>query len=107
MKGDKMFEAYAKYVGDNEKEIVDDFCSKIKKDLVGDLTLDEYSRFRFWTNHTEDELRHFHRRFKDETKDNMPYNIFCELMWHSLDDIAPDGLKDVIDSIKGMQIGQA
>ena len=45
---EKMSKRYEIYMNDNEERIVDDFCKEIKKERVSDLTLDEYSRFRFW-----------------------------------------------------------
>ena len=107
MKGDRMFELYSEFVGKNEKEIIDDFCSKIKKEMIGDLTLDEYSRFRFWKNHSGDHLKGFYETFKVETKSDMPYNIFCELMWNTLDDALPEDLQEIVNSIKGIQVGEA
>ena len=111
MKGDKMFESYALYIGDNEEEIINEFCDKIRKELIGDLTLDEYSRFRFWKNHTVDELKHFYKKFKKETKSDMNYNRFCELMWNTLDNVddIPDEIKDMIEALKGLgnEVGRA
>ena len=107
MKGDKMFELYAKFIGKNEKKIIDDFCKKIKRELIGDLTLDEYSRFRFWKNHSNKYLRTFYKVFKEDTKGEMPYDIFCELMWNTLDDALPEDLQEILDSVKSIQMGEA
>ena len=54
MKGDKVTEIYANFVDDNQDSIINDFCNKIKEHLIGDLTLDEYSRFMFWKNYSEE-----------------------------------------------------
>ena len=107
MKGDKMFELYSKFVGDNEEEIIDDFCNKVKRDLIGDLTLDEYSRFRFWKDYSNKALREMFRRYRIDTKDDMSYNTFCDLMWKTLDENIPEEMKDIMHSIKGKQIGEA
>ena len=107
MKGDKMFELYSKFIGENEEVIIDDFCDKIKKELIGDLTLDEYSRFRFWKDHSSKHLKTFYKTFKGETKSDMPYNIFCELMWNTLDEALPEELQEIVNSIKSIQMGEA
>ena len=107
MKGDRMFELYSEFVGKNEKEIIDDFCSKVKRETIGDLTLDEYSRFRFWEDHLSDELKSFYKVFKDETKSDVSYNTFCELMWNTLDSSLPENLQEMMDSIKTLTIGEA
>jgi hypothetical protein len=91
----------------DDPEIIDDFCSKVKRETIGDLTLDEYSRFRFWEDHLSDELKSFYKVFKDETKSDVSYNTFCELMWQTLDENIPEEMKDIIHSIKGKQIGEA
>ena len=106
MKEDNMFELYSEFVGKNEKNILDDFCKKVKRELIGDLTLDEYSRFRFWEDHTSKNLKAFYKIFKEETKGDMPYKIFCELMWNTLDDMLPENLQEMLNSIKGIQIGE-
>ena len=108
MKGDEMFELYAEFIGANEKEIIDDFCSKVKRETIGDLTLDEYSRFAFWKEHVGSELNHFYSKFKEDTKTTIPYNLFCELMWNTLDgkDI-PEELQEIMSSIKSLQVGEA
>lgn len=80
-----MLNAYSLYVEKNEEEIINDFCDKIRNDLIGDLTLDEYSKFRFWKDLTSDELRFFYKKFRKETKTDMNYNSFCEYMWFVLD----------------------
>ena len=102
-----MFELYSKFIGENEEEIIDDFCIKIKEQMIGNLTLDEYSRFRFWKNHSGDYLKDFYKTFKAETKSDIPYNIFCELMWNSLDEAIPEELKEIVSSIKSIQVGEA
>ena len=113
MKGDKMFKEFSKFVGDNETDIIDDFCEKIKNDKVGDMTLDEYSRFRFWQVHISKELSFFHSKFVEETKDDMSYNAFCEMLWCTLDDAVPEWWDDLMGSIyackdiKDIQIGEA
>ena len=110
MKGDKMFELYSEYVGENVNKIVDDFCKKIKKEQIGNLTLDEYSRFRFWKEHLRDELKGFYERYKDDTKDEkMSFSLFCEFLWHTLDsaDDLPDNIKGLMASMKSSLVGQA
>ena len=102
-----MFELYSKFIGENEEVIIDDFCDKIKKELIGDLTLDEYSRFRFWKDHSDKHLKTFYRTFKKETKSDISYNIFCELMWNTLDEALPENLQEIADSIKSIQMGEA
>ena len=106
-----MFELYAEFVSENEQKIIDDFCSKVRNEMVGDLTLDEYSRFRFWKNHSAKHLNTFYKKFKEEAKSDIPYDIFCELMWNTLDEALPEGLKEVVDSIKhlnkSIQMGEA
>ena len=108
MKGVNMFELYSKFVGKNKEKIIDDFCNKIKKELIGDLTLDEYSRFAFWKEHVGSELNHFYSKFKEDTKSDLPYNVFCELMWNTLDgkDL-PEELQEIMSSIKSLQVGEA
>ena len=110
MKGDKMFELYAKFIGENESAIVDDFCNKIKEEMDGALTLDEYSRFRFWKNHVNKELIEFYSRFRGETKTDMPFDSFCELMWKTMGDIMPEDsgeLMEMMNSVKTIGMGEA
>ena len=111
MKGDKMFEDFSEFMGENENKIVDDFCDKIKKDKIGNLTLDEYLRFRFWKSHTSKEITFFHSKFVEDTKTNMSFDSFCELLWNTLDDVKLEWLEgswmDSITDIKDMQIGEA
>ena len=104
-----MFDLYAEFINKNEKKIIDDFCKKIKKELVGNLTLDEYSRFRFWKKQTTKELSFFHKQFLNDMKNNMSFDIFCELMWKTLEsgDHLPEELKEIINSAKGFQIGES
>ena len=102
-----MFELYAEFIGKNEKKIIDDFCVKIKKELIGDLTLDEYSRFRFWKDYTSESLKKFHKKYKKDTKKDVSYDIFCELMWESLDNMLPEEIKKMLNVIKGVQIAEA
>ena len=71
MKGDSKlknindtFELYSEFVGKNEKQIIDDFCDKVKNELLGNLTLDEYSRFRFWKHQVSKSLNTFYSQFK-------------------------------------------
>jgi len=107
MKGDKMFELYAKFIGKNEKKIIDDFCDKVRNEMVGDLTLDEYSRFRFWKNHSASHLRTFYKKFKKEACSDITFHTFCELMWSTLDEAMPDDLQEIMDSVKSIQMGEA
>ena len=118
MKGDKnnkMFKLWSNFMEKNEKKIINDFCSKIKNEIIGDLTLDEYSQFRFWRYHSSEQLKPFYKTFKKETKSNIPYTIFCELLWNSLDGIILEGLEDmdnaefkkIISSMSSTQTGEA
>ena len=109
MKGDKMFESYSKYVGENEKKIIDDFCNKVKNEMIGDLTLDEYSRFRFWKYTTDKELNFFHDKFTKDMDCDMNFDSFCDLLWNALENV-PDWMSHVMDNIKDIkdiQIGEA
>ena len=108
MKGDKMFELYAEFIGKNEQEIIDSFCLKVREELIGDLTLDEYSRFRFWKHHVKKQLDYFYGQFKEDTKAfDLNYDAFCELLWHNIGDSAPEEIKEMLDSIKNIKIGEA
>ena len=108
MKGDKMFELYAEFIGKNEEEIIDDFCLKLKEELIGDLTIDEYSRFRFWKHFTSKELKLLYKDFKNGTNDEyFNYEKFCELLWNKMDDTMPEEIKDIAHSIKFNNIGEA
>ena len=103
-----MFDLYSKFIDENEDRIIEDYCEKIKKEAIGDLTLDEYSRFLFWKDLTKSELNHFYENFKEETKaTEMPYDLFCELMWNTLGDSAPDNIKEIINMVKGINVGEA
>jgi len=83
--------------------------------MIGNLTLDEYSQFRLWKYHSIKYLKPFHKKFKKETKTEMPYGIFCELLWNSLDGFDLDGLggigdaefEEIVSSIRGTQMGEA
>ena len=100
---EKMSKRYEIYMNDNEERIVDDFCKEIKKERVSDLTLDEYSRFRFWKKETSKELRSFYKRFKKDTRDeDITFDKFCKFTWVNMDKIEhelPDELKSMADSM--------
>ena len=107
MKGDKLFNKYSKYIDANKDEIVDDFCDKIKKEELGDLTLDEYSRFRFWKWFSSDRIEEFYLDYKKTVgEDYVEYDEFCELLWLSMSEDLPD-LKSVMNSMQNNNIGEA
>tara|TARA_Y100000310_G_scaffold339816_1_gene433679 strand:- start:124 stop:462 length:339 start_codon:yes stop_codon:yes gene_type:complete len=100
----KMINRYSKYVDKNEKIIINEFCEKIKKHKIGDLTLDEYSRFKFWKIETDEHLRDFFQAFKDDTKDKeIDYETFCEFTWNTVEDYideVPEDVKTVLQGLK-------
>lgn len=107
MKGDKLFNKYSEYIDANKDEIVDDFCDKIKKEELGDLTLDEYSRFRFWKWFSEDKIRSFYLDYKQSVgEDHFEYDKFCEMLWLSMSKDLPD-FESVMNSIQNNNIGEA
>tara|TARA_Y100000310_G_C20418067_1_gene685312 strand:- start:195 stop:536 length:342 start_codon:yes stop_codon:yes gene_type:complete len=96
---------YDKYVDRNREKIINDFCEEIKKEEVGDLTLDEYSKFRFWKYDQEGTLKTFYKDFKNKTKDDeLDFYEFCSFIWAYMDGIDDGGLPDEIEAIiKGLK----
>ena len=94
MKGDsklknvnETFELYSEFVGKNETQIIDDFCDKVRNELDADLTLNEYSKFRFWKHHVSKALNSFYKKFKKDTgASDTTYDDFCEFMWKDLEE---------------------
>ena len=104
MKNKEMFELYSEYIGKNEEGIIEDFCNKVKNELIGDLTLNEYSRFRFWKHSLGKELSSlFLKYLKDNGVDKVPmqYDVFCEMMWN---DLNSEDTKDLTSMITQMKI---
>ena len=110
------FELYSKFVGENEQNIIDDFCLKVKNELIGDLTLDEYSRFRFWKHHLSKEIDFFYEKFKKETRVmSVSYDDFCEFMWKDIENQDendfPEEFKSMMENItldlKNVKVGEA
>ena len=44
----KLNKKYNKYVDKNRNVLINDFCKEIRELEIGNLTLDEYTRFSFW-----------------------------------------------------------
>ena len=94
MKGDNKlkniiptFELYSEFMGNNEEQIINDFCDKVRNELEADLTLAEYSKFRFWKYHVRKALGVFYDKFKKDTGAlDTTYDEFCEFMWKDLDE---------------------
>ena len=100
---EKMSKRYEIYMNNNEDMIVDDFCKEIKKERVSDLTLEEYSQFRFWKEETSEELKSFYKRFKKDTRDEaITFEKFCRFTWINMDKIEhglPDELKSMVGGL--------
>ena len=100
----KLIDKYISFVDKNETKIVNDFCKKIKESRVGDLTLDEYSRFRFWMVESKPHLKTFFKVFKKDTRDaELDFEKFCEFTWMTMDeyiDEVPKEIKDVMEGLK-------
>jgi len=90
---------YSDFISKNEKRLIDDFCDKIKEEKVGDLNLEDYTRYIYWKKISEKDLNNFFAEFKKNTKDyDIPYGKFCEFIWSELvvsgEDLPPN-LKEV------------
>ena len=109
MKDEKItYESYSEYIDENEAEIVNDFCAKIKKDKIGDLDLNEYSRFRFWKHHCASTLEYFYKKFLKDTKaPELGFDVFCELSWQTMGSMTPDELAPSIMEAKGLEVAKA
>ena len=114
MKEDRVtptFELYSEFIGNNEEQIINDFCDKVRNELEADLTLAEYSKFRFWKHHTKNALELFYKKFKKDTRSDTTYDEFCEFMWKDLDenlhdDDIPKELKELVTDLHH-EIGEA
>ena len=92
----KLSKGYSRYIGENQDEIIDDFCKKIKEQKIGNLDLDTYSLFRFWKRETLDNLKSFYEDFKEDTKDKtIPFDDFCEFVWLQMENFMDELPDDV------------
>ena len=103
---DKMFNDFIRFIDGDKDEIIKDFCDKIVKEEIGDLSLNEYVRFRFWKHSMNNELRNFYKSYILETNDIGSFDVFCEMSWLCLDQIVNDGneilkeMAEFIDKVK-------
>ena len=107
---ENMAKKYEQYIDKNRKEIINDFCSLIKETEEGDITLEEYGRFRFWQKDQTKNLKEFYIKFKEDIKDSsLEYLEFCRLLWAWLNDMPSmydelDLPSEIIDSIENISI---
>jgi len=108
---EEMIKKYCNYVDNNKKQIIDDFCKKIKKQEVGDLNLEDYTHYRFWVNESTGSLKNFYNSFLKDT-DQKPKDVnfdeFCEQTWHIFDGLNLEGVpeEDVAETMLKFFSGQ-
>ena len=100
---------YSNYVDGHKTEIIDDFCKLIKEEEIGDLTLSEFSKYKFWKYDQEDTLKKFYIKFRRETKSDLDYDTFCGWTWQHLDSMfddedVPKELKTLLEQINMLSI---
>ena len=111
----KINKRYDKYVDKNRGRLINDFCREIKKEEIGNLTLDEYSKFRFWKHDQEDTLKGFYGNFKEDTKDSeIDFDEFCKFTWTYMDEVdgmygsdLPDEIEAIIRGLKDDSVAEA
>ena len=107
----KLNKKFNKYVDRNRIKLIDDFCKEIKDGEIGNLTLDEYSSFRFWQFDQKNSLNKFYAKFQKETKEkSLGFDMFCRWVWIHLDEEGydfPDNIKMSLDELDSPSMGMA
>ena len=96
---------YNKYVDKNRDKLLNDFCKEIKELEIGNLTLGEYTKFRFWKEDQVDSLTDYYKQFQNDTKDYaLDFDSFCKVTWQYMEDadidILPKEVRMILDGLR-------